>query len=450
MADYMPSLPISFDNKPPTDDRYSGLLPTGAEQDSELVQRFGVWQRPLPTQLWPQNRAFAINAAIEVTRAARIGLDGFLVDLIATKGQHWEWTMLLLDAAAASSSNFRIAVEPDMNALTDATVSDLVTTLDIFYRHPAGFRLDDGRLLVVPFKPDNRPLSFWRELKARMDARGQPIALVPETLAIAQLTTFVPVADGLTFWGERTPSSGPSQLAEARHLTRVTGLPVMMPVAPQDFRPKSGLLWEARNSETFRSQWSAAIESEAPWVHVITWNDYSEATEIAPSSTTQFIFYDLAAYYIFWFKNGQPPDIKRDALFYTFRSQIFDPTETTIGQKYQLRGSTPISNNIELIGFLEEPGILQIELNGKVWRQSVGAGLQILTIPAQAGRPCFRLLRAGKSVITLPAAVEIADKPVFKDGLYGGGSSLRPYVSMVSRRPGRPLAPAQNLATGQC
>lgn len=224
----------------------------------------------------------------------------------------------------------------------------------------------------------------------------------------------------------------------------------MMPVAPQDFRPKSAIVWEAGNTGAFRSQWQAAIESNTPWVHLITWNDYSEGTEVAPSSTTQFLIYDLAAYYIYWFKNGAPPKITRDALFYDFRSQIFDPKNTKNGQSYQLLGADPLTNNIELIGFLRQPGSLQIALNGGTRVERVDAGLQTLTIPAQPGRPCFRMLRNGKAVVTLAAATEISAAPRFKDGLYGGGSSLRPYVKVFASRTGRAPVPAQNMATQAC
>ena len=55
-----------------------------------------------------------------------------------------------------------------------------------------------------------------------------------------------------------------------------------------------------------------AIDGGADWVQLITWNDYGEHTEIAPSTGTQHAFYDLTAYYTAWFKTGAAPRIVRD------------------------------------------------------------------------------------------------------------------------------------------
>jgi hypothetical protein len=69
------------------------------------------------------------------------------------------------------------------------------------------------------------------------------------------------------------------------------------------------------------------LETHPSFVRMITWNDNGEATEFAPSSSSQFLFYDLSAYYIQWYKSGRAPAIIRDATYYSHRTQIFDPNK---------------------------------------------------------------------------------------------------------------------------
>ncbi len=75
----------------------------------------------------------------------------------------------------------------------------------------------------------------------------------------------------------------------------------------------SMIFTEAGNSEALRNLWMSAINGGADMVQIITWNDYSEGTEISPSTGTRFGFYDLATFYTQWFKLGKP-EIVRDAL----------------------------------------------------------------------------------------------------------------------------------------
>jgi hypothetical protein len=109
---------------------------------------------------------------------------------------------------------------------------------------------------------------------------------------------------------------------------------------------------------------------------------------------------------------------------YTYRGQIFDPADTTLGQAYKVMGK-PVTNDVELLGFLRAPGTLQASITGTSQQKDVGSGLQILSTPARPGAPTFGLSRGGRAVISITSASPIEAAPKFKDGLYGGGSSLR-------------------------
>ena len=67
-------------------------------------------------------------------------------------------------------------------------------------------------------------------------------------------------------------------------------------------------------------------------------------------------------------------------------------------------------NEIELLGFLTKPGILEISIDGITHRKQVPAGIQSFTIPLTLGTPAFRLIRDGKTIIEHQGAWEISDQ----------------------------------------
>jgi hypothetical protein len=77
---------------------------------------------------------------------------------------------------------------------------------------------------------------------------------------------------------------------------------LMMPVDPQQYRPKDFLFWEAGNSAAFRNAWMSSINGDADWVQLVTWNDFSKSSEVAPPYTDATLkrdigtgYYDLTA-----------------------------------------------------------------------------------------------------------------------------------------------------------
>src|ERR1700738_3634819 len=80
----------------------------------------------------------------------------------------------------------------------------------------------------------------------------------------------------------------------------------MQPVSVQDNRPHTGVYWEANNTENLRTTWSAAIGG-ADWVQIPTWNDYTENTQVSPSTHIGWGPLDIISYYLTQFKQGIAP-----------------------------------------------------------------------------------------------------------------------------------------------
>ena len=226
-------------------------------------------------------------------------------------------------------------------------------------------------------------------------------------------------------WGVRTPSLVNAE-PDFSMLVHGRGLIWMSPVSPQDMRPKDLCFWESRGSLLFRTMWQEAIDRGADWVQVITWNDYSESTEIAPSTETGFAFSDLTAFYIAWFKTGRQPLITRDAIYYFHRVQFIAAPIPAGEQRYHLNAATTGADRIEMLAFLRAPAVLRIRIDGEVSEKPMTAGLASFTVPLVIGRPYFAIVREGRQDLAVTSAWTIAATPMRQDYLYHAGGILGP------------------------
>lgn len=430
---YFVPFPVSFENDPPERDYYARNYLTRAGEHNKFFRQGGyLRERPLPLGPWKSPYWRQIDMAIEIYRARLMGADGFGVDLLnLNPGEHWTLQRMMFDVAAAVAPDFRIIPEPDMNTLRSTSQQDLENELEALWHHPASYHLPDGRMLIVPFYAEQRPPGFWKDLIDDMATRGAPVAFMPDFLNPKPAALYAGLSYGMTFWGDRDVDAiEKGGLVRTAQLLRMLTRVWMAPVIPQDVRPKDSNFFEAHNSALFRSLWEAALSQNANYVHLITWNDYSEGSEIAPSSGTQFVFYDLSAYYTSWFKSGREPRITKDAIYYLHRRQIYEPGRTPRPDDIpmKLRGETPVSNDVEMIAFLVRPATLEIEEGGQRYDLDVPAGLQVFRVPAQVGRPVFRIRRDGTVIVEKQSDWTIAANPDAQDPLYVGGSTTRPFA----------------------
>lgn len=441
---YFSPYPISLDNDPPVNDYYArNYLKPAGESGAHAFCGGLLRERPLPQPPYPQGVDYEEkNMELEVKRALAIGLDGFTYDVLSVTPGNAHRTRLekLLAAAHLVDPAFVIQLVPDMTSSafggdsggTDAdALAGLKTLMTAFGASPSVMRLADGRVVISPFGAERRNAAFWIDAMKQLATAGHPVALVP--MPVGSWSSNASKFSGVTLygassWGTRTVS-GAASLKTAAAAPRSQGLVWMAPVAPQDSRPKNLNFTEGDNSRAYRAQWESVISGGADWVQLITWNDYSEDSEIAPSSQTNTAFYDLSAYYTTWFKQGAQPPIVRDAIYYFHRAHSMDiavaPPDLTKQQSAMaaVNGPSVSTNEIELVGLLTSPGTLQITVAGKSLQKDVGAGIQSFTVPLAEGVPTFRLLRGGAKVIELGSATTINNQIVYQDPLYHAGAS---------------------------
>jgi hypothetical protein len=421
-AHYFSPFPLSIDNRPAEQDYYAtGYLAVDGERGKHAAYGGYLRQRPLPRPPRAEADWRALDLQQEVRQAAAAGIDGFAVNIL-THDDGNRWVRSLLDAAHAADPGFAVMLMPDMTAGFKHRPEAMVPLLLALGRHPAALRLPDGRLVVAPYCAQLRPVEWWREQIDACAAAGQPIALVP--LFHGVQPEYAPISHGFSDWGARCPTDSRGLAADAARVHALVPL-WMQPVAPQDMRPKSRMYFEAMGSRTYREQWQAAIAGGTDWVHLITWNDYSEATEIAPSSGTGHAFYDLTAYYAAWFKTGAPPPIRRDALLAFHRIQRTDVALRRQAAPWTVRGNDRAVDEIELLAFLTAPGELEIESGDTVTRTAAPAGLSTLRAPLGLDLPTFRLRRAGVEVLTCASPWTVQAEADFQDPLYRAACSYR-------------------------
>lgn len=440
---------------------------------------FGGWlrERPLPTPVQTDTVNWErLNLEKEVETARQLGIDGFTLDVLGygSGNTQWERCLKLMDAANNVDTGFKIVIMPDMNASPFRTTNtsayaNLKAAVRALSLKPAAYRHTVGgstRLVVAPYNAHKYNAAWWQGwINDYNSTYGENIYFVPTFQGWATYAaSFAPISHGFSDWGVRNTGTTPSATGNAsttwvnfsqsvHGYTNSGGqtLISMAPVAPQDYRPKNdNLYWEANNTLTFRKTWENAIQpsgassAKADWVQIISWNDYSEHTEISPSTGIQHAFYDLTAYYTTWFKTGTQPTITRDTLYYSHRKQHstapYDAAYQTAGAP-TLSGNTPVANFVEVVGFARNVSgnnniTLEINLNNgsaPVTQAFTAPGIFTLRTAVPSGSsdrctPSFRMLRGGVEVQSVVSNYEINNHIVWSDLLYRSGSSRRAPV----------------------
>lgn len=426
-AHYLPFFARSINNKPAAIDSYAAnlLLPSG-DNGKWLGNGGFVRSRPLPPPLLPNPAPDwkQLDMQLEVRDAMSRGIDGFTFDYGPAALAPESPLRTMLRAARAISPTFKIALMPDMNqfggrnAAKAAGVYDLVANLAA---DPALLHLPDGRLVLIPWAADVQPADWWAEMIRRWQADGIAVAFMPLFVGMtaAKADAFAAISAGFADWDAHEVSDAAAETDKIRIAHRL-GKIYMQAVVPQDYRPKAFRYWETGNTAAFRAGWNSAIGGGADWVQLVTWNDYSESTQVEPSTNPEGDeengFFDLTSYYASWFKTGRPPRIACDVLYYAFRRERTDAPAPAQTRPTALGpfAKDPPDNEIEALAFLTAPATLSIGVGANRFERKAAAGITSFKVPLSPGRPRFQVSRDGRAVIDVTAHAAIV--PQLADG----------------------------------
>ena len=432
-AHYFYPFPLSVGNKSASDDYYNVnyLSKTGESGKWSAYGGF-LRQRPLPVAIGPSDKWQLLNVQHEVQMAMARGIGGFTFDVLSANSD--ARLQMLLDAAQNVDPRFKILVMPDLSALK-SNAAAVVDIISVAARSPAAYRLGDGRLVVSAFNASVNSTDWWAGVIAQLKARGIVIAFVPVFLGWkAQAGAFAPLSYGLSDWGTATAAVSDAVKGDAEIAHSQYGKIFMMPVDPQQYRPKDSIYWEAGNSSTFRNAWRSSIEGGADWVQLVTWSDFSESSEIEPYTDATLRtdigtgFYDLNAYFAAWFLTGNAPPITHDVLYYFYRREPSDAAAPAQARPNKIVNSTP-EDDIELLAFLTAPGELKISVDGHVATLNAPAGMTSFKVHTAPGTPVFTLSRGGSEVFSFPGPIQIFGQSGLPSGVvdmtYWSGSASK-------------------------
>ncbi|MDC7786715.1 endo-1,3-alpha-glucanase family glycosylhydrolase [Rhodoplanes sp. TEM] len=374
-----------------------------------------------------------LSAEIAAARAA--GIDGFSINFGAYAAEpHYPRIIARLFEAAAAFPDFHLVLSFDQ-----MDVADSIPVAERYADHPSSLT-QHGALVVSGFGLTPR----WAEtFSAGMRERGIPVRLVPNLLpargglwarisgatasGLRHTLDATPALAGLfTFGAGRPYDELETELRDAAALLARRSRIHMAGISP-GYRGLGGnaRVFENDGFEGMRRLWRAAIESGTPWVQLVTWNDWNEATYLQPfASPFATVWRDhpawqrlpdhggfLAAsrWYIDWFKNGRPPPIGRDRLFYFYRPHLED-AEGVVDFAPETRGrprfADTLVDRVHVATFLAAPADVTVTVGDRSQTTRVPAGAGAVSVPMAIGDVAVELRRPGaaplRAVLPVP------------------------------------------------
>lgn len=457
-GNWVPSLPVSMDNKAPSSDYYqvNYLSPNG---EGGRHSAYGGFLRDRPLGRSPIDGNWRLeDMKTEVRNAINAGLDGFTVVMYGwpsndSSSQQWSNVRLMLEAAAAVDSNFKIIPMPDMtSSLYDADVDSMSARMAELGKFSSAYKID-GKLVLSPFTAEQKSVSYWSSVISTMtNSYRTPVAFFPLFQNESRYApSFDPISYGMGAWGVRDPAwNSPDDTSANGPVNRIKSIKSlgqlwMQPISLQDVRPRSAKYWESNNTENLRNTWEVARKSDSDWAHLTTWNDLPEGSGMLPSAQHGFSFLDLNAYYGTWFKTGRAPTITRDAVYLTHRKQKIS-AQPSFPQTLKMGaadGQSQGRDSVEALTFSKTAGTVEVTTGGRTTSCEVDAGVDTCVVPLGIGEVSAKLTRNGTSVAALTSPFPVSATPYVQDFEYVGSSSLREGSSNDVSAPG-PTPPSAN------
>jgi hypothetical protein len=347
---------------------------------------------------------------------------------MSTGGQNWDASVNVMKAAAQVGGFAVVPMVDGSSSFSSTTPETAASLLSQLYKQGSAYK-EDGEYVLSSFKAEGASVSWWTQVINLLESQyGLPISFqaVFNNASDANLKAFAPIADGFGNWGtrtERTTLNSPDNVARAHAL----GKTWMAPVAVQDVRYRS-LSWaEANNTASVRAQWSKAIAEKADYVQLVTWNDYSESTQIAPSQDHGSAFLDLTRFYTSWFHTGSQPAITTDAIVLTHRTQFVSARpsypQSLMGAPALDGTSTPARDLVEAVVWLPSAATVQITVGGSTKSFSAPAGVSAFTVPLELGNVSAKIVRSGVTADSVASPYAVVSTPYVQDLQYYAASS---------------------------
>jgi hypothetical protein len=438
-AHYSPQYVISQDNLPPEEDYYATEY-LNTKGFGAAYAAFGGYLRDRPLPRAPLSGAWALkDMQTDVERAVSAGIDGFIVDAAILEPNYWlDRIKTLIKAAETVDPGFRIILMPNFTGQPRVSPARLARSLAALDRSPVLYRLKDRRLVISPWEPQLQGTAYWKKFMSQLEALdGTRVALVPCFLDVsANARAFAPISYGMATWGGRSPAAAPptskaNPYVQDARMVHGLGKLYMQAISAQDVRPTQQLYWEANNTENLRYTWNSAI-ADADWVQLVTWNDYGEGTQIAPSVAAGWTWLDISSYYLTRFKTGAWPRIRRSGAYVTHRVQFARARPRSAGRNTRLMRpnfapgqSVKPRDTIEVLSFLSAKAKVRVAVGSRTYRYVAPAGVVARRVPLGVGSVDVKG-SGGVKKFSVRSPWTVRNKFTVQDLQYRAASSYRP------------------------
>jgi hypothetical protein len=460
-AHYMVCFPLGRSGITPSWARGQALKVRHESDNFELA--YGGNERGIP--LLPDNNVDGLSleqsADLEIRRAMRAGIDGFAFDVLpASKDQAFEYLDAMFKVCEEKDYPFEITWCLDDQAKNPEVVKYLVekhgrspklarrdgkllllgyhsvlsgttAAARVFAeRHPEIKNIDwqspemrcspEGwRLLREGFRDIERqcdtPMYFQFSLgawgygvdtaKARLVRGGAEEDMTEVTAVLAE------VFDAISGWG----SHGGMKLdiAALAHAARAKGAEWGEPMMYQAERLRWSFTGVGPGFEEPREGWRRARDNRATLIQFATWNDYEEASWLAPTTDTRYTLLDLTRYFVDWWKTGEAPKPDHDRVYVSYPPYRHELEVFPFGNRsYFSRKLDPDMdrlNVIEVLTILPAPARVRLPGRGVEW--DAPAGLSWKQVPLTPGPVAVELLRGNRTVQRLDCPQPVTDRP---------------------------------------
>ncbi len=179
----------------------------------------------------------------------------------------------------------------------------------------------------------------------------------------------------------------------------------------QGYRARSFPLEPGGN--TIRQCWENARRNNSTLIQFTTWNDYHEATSLAPTSDTRYGLLDLNAYFVKWWKTGTPPVPDRDKLYLIYPKYRHQQAVYPFHNRSFWR-DTEAMDKLEVLSILTAPA--RLRMPGREIEWDAQAGLSWKQIPLTPGPVAVEVLRRNwigmrRLELKLESPEPVSDRP---------------------------------------
>ncbi len=177
------------------------------------------------------------------------------------------------------------------------------------------------------------------------------------------------------------------------------------------------LLWQGYRARSFplvpggnavRERWERARENNSTLIQFTTWNDYHEATSLAPTTDTRYGLLDLNAYFVKWWKTGAPPEPEHDKVYLIYPKYRHELSVYPFRKRSYWR-DTESMNKLEVLTILTNSARVRLPGRNEAW--DAPAGLSWKQFPLSPGPVIAEVARRDKVVVRLQSPEPITEKP---------------------------------------